>query len=53
MAAVRPQRNQVVATLLKRHVLLSECAAGDIIKINCLSGLGVRKIPLPTGQYVW
>jgi hypothetical protein len=45
IAAVRHLRNQVVATLLKRHVLLRECTFGDVITIKYLSGLGVRKIP--------
>jgi hypothetical protein len=45
IAAVRHQRNQVVATLLKRHVLLRKCTFGDVIEIKCLSALGVRKIP--------
>jgi hypothetical protein len=44
IAAACYQRNQVVATLLQRHVLLRECVAGDVTNVKYLSGHGVRRI---------
>jgi hypothetical protein len=50
LAAVRDRRNQVVATLLKRHILLSEFAAG--VRVKPLLKSDVLAIPLPTSQYL-
>ena len=42
IAALRHQENQLLAILLKHHVLLRECTFGDAITIKCLRGIGLE-----------
>lgn len=45
IAAMHNQRNQVVVTSLKRYFLAGKSGGGNLMKINCLSVLGVRDDP--------
>jgi len=53
MTSLRDRRDQIAATLLRRHILHSEFATGAAIKLDPMPESDVPTISLPTGQYLW